>query len=112
MSEENKPIEEQDSKLAKALEEKDKFSKEDLEKIKEFQAKYVEIQVAFGQISIGRLKLESQIEDLKKLNEETRQRFVKLQSEEQAFISEITSKYGEGTLNPKTGEYSKVSPNQ
>ena len=112
MSEENKPIEEQESKLAKALDDKDKFTEEELKKIKEFQAKYVETQVACGQIAIGRLKLENQIEELKNLNEETRQNFIKLQSEEQAFITEITSKYGEGTLNPKTGEYSKVSTKQ
>tara|TARA_R100000008_G_C3575211_1_gene164758 strand:- start:582 stop:917 length:336 start_codon:yes stop_codon:yes gene_type:complete len=109
MSEKNKPIEEQDSKLAQALEEKNKFTEEELKKIKGFQSGYVETQVAFGQIAIGRLKLESQIEELKNLNEDTRKRFIKLQTDEQDFIKKITEKYGEGTLDPKTGIYQPSS---
>ena len=112
MPEEKKPIEEQESKLAKKLEQKEKFTEEELEKIKTFQARYVECQVGFGQISIARLQLEKQIEDVKEMNEVARKKFIELQLEEQKFIKKITEKYGPGTLNPQTGEFSKITDKQ
>jgi uncharacterized membrane protein len=104
--------EETKSKLAEKLEEKTKFTDDELSKIKGFQSRYLQSQVAFGQIAIGKIKLESQIEDLKRLSDESRKNFEDLQSQEREFIKIITEKYGEGTLDPKTGTFSQIDKNQ
>tara|TARA_R100000664_G_C2755436_1_gene143158 strand:- start:1854 stop:2126 length:273 start_codon:yes stop_codon:yes gene_type:complete len=84
-----------------------KFSKDELEKIKEIQQKYFDLQTQLGQSAISKLRLAQQIESLNKHEESLSSQYSDIQNFEQDFMKQMTEKYGEGTLNPQTGEYIK-----
>jgi len=88
----------EESNLAKQLNEKNKFSDEELKKVKNIQNNYINIQNQFGQLRIAVLGLEQQEVDLE-------ENLKSLQEEEKKFLYGITKKYGEGTLDPKTGTF-------
>ena len=97
----------EESKLAEKLENSTKFSEEELKQVKGIQDEYIKIQNQFGQLSIAKIRLKSQINILDdsevKLNED----FEKLQEKEKEFLDETTKKYGEGSLNPQTGVFTQ-----
>ena len=82
-----------------------KFTNEELEKIKNIQNQYIDIQNAFGQVSLSRLRLQEQIQLLDEKDEENKQKFYDVQKNEKQFLDEITKKYGDGSLNPDTGVF-------
>jgi|TARA_R100001126_G_C4764413_1_gene119308 hypothetical protein len=82
-----------------------KFTEDEMKKIKEFQESYVTIQQQLGQISIADLKLNQQLESLDKSEIELKNKFVEVQQDEKSFIEEITKKYGDGTLDPNSGQF-------
>ena len=81
------------------------FTEDEMKTIKEFQESYVTIQQNLGQISIAELRLNQQIESLRKNEDDLKNKFVETQKNEQSFIEEITKKYGDGTLNPNSGTF-------
>jgi chromosome segregation ATPase len=95
----------EESKLAEKYENATKFSEEELEKVKNIQEEYFKIQTSFGQLSVAKIKLEEQLSNLDKTEHELRGKFQDLQIQEKTFLDEITKKYGEGNLNPETGEF-------
>ena len=99
----------EESKLAEKYENATKFSEEEMEVVKEIQQKYVDVQHKLGQLSVARIRLVQQLETLDKSEHELKQSFIDTQKSEKEFISSITEKYGDGVLNPTTGEYSKNS---
>ena len=98
---------EEESKLTKKLEEATKYTEEELKKIKEIQDEYYRTQNQFGQLSVSEIRLNEQLEGLEKLRDETTIAFKNIQEEERKFLDEITKKYGEGSLNPETGEFTR-----
>ena len=58
-----------------------------------------------GQIHIARLRLEEQIVSLDKSTNDIQNKFKETTEEEKKFLDEVTSKYGDGTLNPETGVF-------
>ena len=95
----------EESKLAEKLEKQQKFTEEEVNKIKEIQTEYLKIQNLFGQLSISEMRLLEQLSLLEKSKEENKTAFVKVQIKEKDLIDEFTKKYGEGNLNPETGEF-------
>ena len=51
----------EESKLAEKLENSTKFSEEELKQVKGIQDEYIKIQSQFGQLSIAKIRLQSQI---------------------------------------------------
>ncbi len=84
-----------------------KFTEEELKQIQEIQDSYYEIQNQFGQITLAKLKLEEQSNRLNENEEDIRKKFDEIQSKEKGFLKGVTDKYGEGTLNPETGVFTK-----
>jgi phosphopantetheine adenylyltransferase len=82
-----------------------KFVEKELEEIKEFQQRYVNVQMGFGQAEITRSRLEKQLENVDVFVEELRTTLVTIQEEEREFIENINKKYGDGVLNPETGVF-------
>ena len=80
-----------------------KFSDEDMNKIKEFQQKYVDIQMNFGRIEISKNRLEDQFESLDEAHDKLVDDLNSTQTEERSFIAEVNEKYGDGVLDPQTG---------
>ena len=84
-----------------------KFNEEELKSIKSIQSSYAEITNKLGQVSIAKLRIEQQEESLAKEHDTLIDSFNKTQDGEQKFLDEITKKYGQGTLNPETGVFTK-----
>ena len=97
----------EESNLAKQLDKKNKFTEEELKEVQNIQTSYANIQNQFGQLSINKIRLEEQLNNLEKANENNIKAFNDLQDKEKSFLDEITKKYGEGTLNPETGEFTQ-----
>ena len=75
-----------------------KFSPEGMTQVQNIQQSYLTVQNQFGQLKLAQIKLD---EDEVQLEENLNQ----LKEEERTFLSGITKKYGEGTLNPETGVF-------
>jgi len=82
-----------------------KFTEEELNKISNIQEKYIEIQQKFGQVKLGKLRLDNQQKTLEKLEESLLDEFEQIQIDEKDFVDNITKKYGDGSLNPDTGVF-------
>lgn len=83
-----------------------KFSKEELETLEEIQKKYASIQLQLGQLGFTKIRLENEIKIVNDNEGKLKSQFNKVQSEEKVFMDSLTEKYGEGTLDPKTGIFS------
>jgi len=75
-----------------------KFEEEELNQLATLQNKTNQVVNAFGQLKIAELRLENQLENLK--NE-----LDSLRKEETNLADTLTKKYGKGTLNAETGEF-------
>ena len=75
-----------------------KFTKEELGKISDLQLGMNQITTAFGQLKMSEIQLEKQT---KYLDSELK----KLREEEQKIAKELSDKYGRGSLNIETGEF-------
>ena len=85
-----------------------KFSDEEMKKFNDLQQKYVEIQYGFGQLSVHRIRLDEQLNDLNNHEEKLEKEFMDTRDAEKDFLNEITDRYGEGSFDPKTGIYTKI----
>tara|TARA_Y100000034_G_C6671807_1_gene294968 strand:+ start:235 stop:555 length:321 start_codon:yes stop_codon:yes gene_type:complete len=95
----------EESKLVNKYEKATKFTPEEIEKIKDVQKKYIGIQQAFGSLELTKLRLQQQLDASHHADDELRKKFIEIQQSEQDLIKELNKKYGEGTLNPETGEF-------
>ena len=82
-----------------------KFTKEEMDRIQGIQKDYIGVQGELGQLSISRLRLETQMNSLDNREDELKNTFKSLQESERDFIVDINSKYGEGVLAPDTGTF-------
>ena len=82
-----------------------KFSKEEMEELKKMQNTYLSIQNAYGQLGMGRLRLEQEIENMRLAEEKLKAKFSETQNEEKDFVDKMTKKYGDGNLNLETGKF-------
>ena len=97
----------EESKLAEKLENSQKFSEEEMEIVKQIQQRYVDIQHKLGQVSVAEIRLSQQLNALIESKDELNKKFIDTQNDEKEFIKNITEKYGEGVLDPQTGNYNK-----
>ena len=82
-----------------------KFNEKELKEVKDIQQSYFNTQNQFGQIKLAKLRLEEQLSLLVQNEDEIHKSFIETQSKEKEFLDGITKKYGEGSLNPETGEF-------
>ena len=99
----------EDSKLVEKLENSKKFTEEEMETLSSIQNGYVGIRSDFGQLHMSRMRINEQLDDLEQFEANINQRFQELQETEKKFLEETTSKYGQGTLNPDTGEFTPTT---
>ena len=86
-----------------------KFSEEELTKIKDFQQRYINIQMGFGQAEITRTRLDEQFNNVDVFVDELRTKLSEIQTEERSFIEEVNKKYGDGVLDPESGVFTPSS---
>ena len=82
-----------------------KFTDEEMKELKQIQESYVEVQNNLGQTQVSILRLEQQRENLFNYENSLKEKFFKVQENEKKFIEKVTEKYGDGELNPNTGEF-------
>ena len=83
-----------------------KFSTEELNKLEDIQKKYANIQLKLGQLGFTKIRLENEIKNVNDNEASLKVEFNETQLKEQKFMDELTKKYGEGVLDPKTGVFS------
>ena len=82
-----------------------KFTEEEMSGVKDIQKQFFDIQRQFGQIAMARLRLQEQLDNLDQSESDLVAQFNKNKEKENKFLDETTKKYGEGSLNPETGEF-------
>ena len=78
-----------------------KFTEEELNSLQTLQANYQQITLAMGQISLSKIQLESREQSVLNTLSEVREK-------ENELAKELTEKYGKGSLNIETGEFTPV----
>ena len=78
-----------------------KFTEEELKLLQDLQGTYQQITLAMGQISLSKIQLENREKSvLNTLNE--------VREKENELAKELTEKYGKGSLNIETGEFTPI----
>ena len=85
------------------------FTDEEVNKLKQISANYVNLQQVFGQIEVQMLLLQNQMEDLEVSKEKTAQEYKDNQENEKKLMAELEKKYGEGNYDPKTNTFTPNS---
>ena len=76
-----------------------KFTEEELHTLQNLQSTYNQITLAMGQISLSKIQLEEQ----SVLNT-----LAEVREQENTLAKELTDKYGKGSLNIETGEFTPI----
>ena len=86
-----------------------KFTDEELSSLQELQNTYAGISTQFGQLKVSRMNLERQFNSLEQSEEALEKAWDDNRQKETELVQSLTEKYGPGSLNPQTGEYTPVS---
>ena len=78
-----------------------KFTEEELKSLQNLQGTYQQITLAMGQISLSKIQLENREQSVLNTLSEVREK-------ENELAKELTEKYGKGSLNIETGEFTPV----
>ena len=73
--------------------------------LEELGVKYNTIRDNFGQLRIQRLLIEQQLEQIVENEDKLEQDYIETQKIERELLESLNSKYGQGVLNPQTGEF-------
>ena len=85
------------------------FSEEEVNELKTISANYVNLQQTLGQVAVQRLLLQRQLDELNGAEQEAQDSYVKNQQDEQKSLAKLQEKYGEGSYDTKTNEFTKQS---
>ena len=77
----------------------------EMETLKEIMETYNQCSGAFGQVEVQKMNLTQQGEALEEQRSAIEEEWKANQSKEARFSSKLTTKYGPGSINPETGEY-------
>lgn len=80
----------------------EKFATEDLEKIKELRDGLDTITIRLGQIELEHIALDSKKEAVK-------EQYNSLKASETQLLQELSQKYGMGSINLETGEFTPLT---
>ena len=85
-----------------------KFSDDELQALQELQNTYASISTQFGQLKVSRMNLERQLDSLIQSEETLENAWEDNRKKETELVQSLTEKYGPGSLNTETGEYTPV----
>jgi tmRNA-binding protein len=89
-----------------------KFTEEELEKVATLQNKYQNSIFQLGELQIRKASLEGELEALKSVESNLKDEYLSIQKDETALLQSFTEKYGEGSLNIKTGTFTPAEKAQ
>ena len=78
-----------------------KFTEDELKSLQGLQGTYQQITLALGQLNVSKYAMEEREDSLKKALLDTK-------TKENDLAKELTEKYGKGTLNIETGEFTPL----
>ena len=81
-----------------------KFTEEEVQSLQDLQRTYQQITLAFGQLSVSRMALDDRENSLKNTLEATK-------NKENELAKGLNEKYGKGSLNIETGEFTPEDSN-
>ena len=82
-----------------------RFTKDEMDSLRELQNEYTQKQNLLGQISFQALFMKQQIEELEAKKTQVEKEYMEIQQKEKQIVDDLNSKYGEGSLNPETGVF-------
>jgi len=82
-----------------------KFTEDELKSLQELQNTYASISTQFGQVKVGRINLERQLNSLDEAEDNLTTDWETNRQTESDLVKTLNEKYGAGTLNPATGEF-------
>tara|TARA_B100000902_G_C27093457_1_gene805032 strand:- start:488 stop:769 length:282 start_codon:yes stop_codon:yes gene_type:complete len=85
-----------------------KFSEEELKQINEVADTYNSLQTELGNLSVQKILVDDRIQAIQDREAEIRKEWKKNQVTEGDLVKSLSDKYGEGTLDPKTGNFVPV----
>ena len=88
--------------------EEKKFSEEELKQINDVADKYNALQTELGNLSGQKILVDDRIQAIQDREAEIRKEWKQNQVTEQDLVKTLSEKYGEGTLDPKTGSFIPV----
>ena len=83
-----------------------KLTQEEFKKLTDLKESFFNLTVKLGQSQIDRLFINSQLQQLTRYISELELNYASLRDEEVKFNEEITSKYGDVTVDVETGNFS------
>ena len=84
-----------------AIKSPQKFTKEELDQLQDLQTEINQLTAQFGSLQISKIRIEKNEATLKK-------QFSIIEEKEKKLAKILTEKYGKGSLNPETGEFTPV----
>ena len=101
----------EETKLKSQMSEGDavKFTDEELQSLQELQNTYASISTQFGQLKVNKMNLLRQLDSLEQSEENLENAWEDNRKKESELVQSLTEKYGPGSLNPQTGEYTPIS---
>ena len=82
-----------------------KFTEDELKSLQELQNTYASISTQFGQVKVSRINLERQLNSLDEAEDNLTTDWETNRQTENDLVKTLNDKYGAGTLNPATGEF-------
>lgn len=82
-----------------------KITQEEQTAVQQLQETYSQITVKLGQLTMEKHDLENTLNELKVLEKDLLDQYIQSRKDERTFISSLSDKYGEGSLNLETGEF-------
>jgi chromosome segregation ATPase len=82
-----------------------KFSEEEMKSLRDLQDSYTQKQAELGQVSVQRILLNQQIENLDQRQSQLETEYAQIQQTEQDLVKTLNEKYGPGQLDPESGVF-------
>ena len=85
-----------------------KFTEDELKQINEVADTYSALQTELGNLGVQKILVDERIQAIQEREEAIRGEWKSNQTTEKELVRTLSEKYGEGTLDPKTGEFTPV----
>ena len=86
-----------------------KFTEDEMKSLQDLQTGYQEKTTTLGQLSVQRILLNQQIDNLEQRMETVEKEYKTLQQTEQDLVKKLNDKYGPGQLDPATGVFTPTT---
>lgn len=82
-----------------------KFTEEEMKSLRDLQDSYTQKQAELGQVSVQRILLNQQLENLDQRQSQLETEYAQIQQKEQDLVKTLNEKYGPGQLDPESGVF-------